>query len=154
MFLTKKCFFSFKKKHFLSKTTVNPYVKKTKFSADPKSSFFFFFGGGGGSTPYKQALCFFERKCFWGKWFSKKFQKYFDKFFVVRKVLEILKKIPRKKFPKKTFFFLKKGKYFFFFKKNKLLVYQGKKVFLQKKSFFCQTVCFQKWTLLILPLQE
>ena len=64
--------------------------------------------------PDKQELCFFEKKImfiflkknlFFGNVFAKKLKKNFDKFFVGRKVLEILKKkFSKKHFQKKDFF--------------------------------------------------
>ena len=97
--------------------------------------------------PDKQELCFFEKKqcsfflkknLFFGNVFAKNWKKNFDKFFVGRKVLEILKKhIFEKNISKKKIFFSKKWT-LFFFQKKKVLVYRGKKFFSPKKKFFCQ----------------
>ena len=62
------------------------------------------------------------------------------KFFMCRKLFEILKKknFSKKKFPKKTFFFKKKKNAFF--QKNKVLVYRGKNFFSPKKISFCKKI--------------
>jgi hypothetical protein len=73
---------------------------------------------------------------FFGNIFSKKLKKFIDKFFVRRKVLEILKKTFSKKYFQKNIFFFKE-KHCFFFKKTKFF-FIGLKIhfFFEKKSFF------------------
>jgi len=88
------------------------FDKKTFFSE--KNCFFYL---------DKQELCFFEKKtmlfffffkCFFLEiFFQKKFKKFIEKFFVRRKVLEILKKTFSKKFFQKNIFFLKRNIIFF-----------------------------------------
>ena len=60
-------------------------------------------------TPITKNFVFLKKNVFFGNVFSKKLKKIFDKFFVGRKVLEILKKkFSKKHFQKKHFFFQKK----------------------------------------------
>ena len=97
-----------------------------------------------------------KKNLFFGNVFSKKLKKNFDKRFVGRKVLEILKKKFSKKHFQKKDFFSKKWT-LFFFKKNKVLVYRGKKIFFSEKKVFlskikCPLNCLvQKRTLSPLP---
>ena len=100
----------------------------------------------------KSIFLFFEKKCFFWKFFFEKIIKKIHKFFMGERLFEILKK----NFQKTTFFFKKKKNAFF--PKNKVLVYRGKKFFfLQKKTCFYEKIkcplnfLFAKMRFLVFP---
>ena len=85
--------------------------------------------------PDKQALCFFEKKCFGGKCFFEEF------FFKISRTVPPKKSLSKffwnffeKKFPQKTF--KKKKKKNVFFQKNKVLVYWCQKIFFFPQKVF------------------